>query len=117
MQSLRNARFIARLVLAWFVLAIGVAAAAPVLQPQSMELVCSGGEMRLMVKDAQGEPASGVELKCPLCLVVDTPPLFELQCVTPPLPLGHVLQSIPAARIAALTAAPLPARGPPASEA
>jgi len=31
-----------------------------------------------------------------------------------PLPLGRALQSIPAARIAAATASPLPARGPPA---
>jgi hypothetical protein len=29
-------------------------------------------------------------------------------------PLGHATQAIPAARLAALTGAPLPARGPPA---
>ena len=33
--------------------------------------------------------------------------------VEPVQPLAYVLQSIPAARIASLTAAPLPARGPP----
>ena len=43
MQALRNASFLARLVLAWFALAIGVAVASPVLKTQSFELICSGG--------------------------------------------------------------------------
>ena len=39
MQALRNASFLARLVLAWFALAIGVAVASPIVKPKSMELL------------------------------------------------------------------------------
>lgn len=43
MHRLRQARFLARLVLAWFALPLGVALASPLVQPQSLEMVCSGG--------------------------------------------------------------------------
>lgn len=115
MQRLRNAAFLARLVLAWFVLAVGAAAAAPLLQPQSLELVCSGGgAMKLLVKDAQGGvDTASTAMDCPLCLAADAPPSMAGTAVVFRQPLGHALQPIPAARIASLTAAPLPARGPP----
>ena len=115
MQSLRNAVKLARLVLAWFALSLGVAVAAPLVQPQSIELVCSGGgTMKLLVKDADGNSAGTPQtLECPMCASVDEPPVlsFDMQA---PQPLAHVVSSIPAARIAGLTGAPLPARGPPA---
>jgi hypothetical protein len=41
------------------------------------------------------------------------PPALQLQ-VEPQQPLVHALRPIPAAHIAGRTAAPLPARGPPA---
>jgi hypothetical protein len=41
------------------------------------------------------------------------PPVVRTDLAFVPV-LGHAVQPIPAARIAALTAAPLPARGPPA---
>ena len=54
-------------------------------------------------------------LDCPLCVLTGAPPPAPPVVQLPqPQPLGHALQSIPAARIAAATAAPLPARGPPA---
>ncbi|HEY5580804.1 MAG TPA: DUF2946 domain-containing protein, partial [Rhodoferax sp.] len=43
------------------------------------------------------------------------PPPVAHAATEPMQALGHVLQGIPAAHIAALSAAPLPARGPPAS--
>ena len=50
MQALRNARHIARFVLVWFALSIGVAIASPVIHPKAMDLVCSStGSMQLVV--------------------------------------------------------------------
>jgi hypothetical protein len=116
MQSLRRARFLARLVLAWFALSLGVAIASPLVKPSGIEVICSGtGAMKLLVKgDADGgKPASSHTLDCPLCAsIAAPPPAVRTDLVFVPA-LGHAVQPIPAARIAALTAAPLPARGPP----
>ena len=113
MQALRSDRQLASLVLALFVLVVAVAAAAPAVQPERLEMVCSGGSVKLMpVTGAEGQdklPALGMD--CPLCGAVALPaPALSLPVVQP---LAHAVQSIPAAHIAALTAGPLPARGPP----
>lgn len=116
MQSLRNARFIARLVLAWFALYIGAAVAAPLVAPQGFELVCSGvGMVKLIVKSDDGTAGTEpVSMQCPLCAPGGAPPPPALSLrVQPAQPLAYASWPIPAARIAALTAAPLPARGPP----
>lgn len=116
LQSLRNARQLARWVLACFALVTGVAIASPLLQPQGMEVICSGaGVMKLMVAGSD-DPAGNTQqptLDCPLCTGMYAPPPVQRQPFVPVHPLAHRLQSIPAAQIAALTAAPLPARGPP----
>lgn len=116
MQTLRRAHTLARFALVWFALSIGVAIASPIVKPQAMELICSGsGAMKVLVKTDDGvKEQSGHTLDCPLCASIGAPPPVVRQNAAPAQPLGHVLQSIPAARIAALTAAPLPARGPPA---
>ena len=117
LQLLRNAHLLARFVLVWFALSIGVAIASPIVKPQAMELVCSGaGVMKLLVKTDDGsKEVVSHTLDCPLCATSSAPPppMARLS-VEPAQPLAYVLQSIPAAHIAALTAAPLPARGPPA---
>jgi hypothetical protein len=116
MQALRHARFLARLALAWFVLSLGVAIATPLVQPQSMELICAtGGAMKLIVKNADGTAQErGHTLDCPLCATLAAPPSVLTPVVLAPSPLAHVLQPVAAAHIAARTAAPLPPRGPPA---
>ena len=114
MQSLRQARFLARLVLAWFALAIGVAVAAPVVQPKATQLVCSGGTMKLLVQGDGDDPssASALTLDCPLCATpAGPPPVIAATGVQ--VGLSCAVQPVPAARLAARTAAPLPARGPP----
>jgi len=116
LQSLRNAHLLARFVLVWFALSIGVAIASPLVKPQAIELVCSGaGVMKVLVKPADGtKEVAGHTLDCPLCATNSAPPPPVARLSAEPLqPLAHVLQSIPAAHMAALTAAPLPARGPP----
>ena len=115
MQSLHRARFIARLVLAWFALSLGSGIAAPMVNPQAIELVCSGsGAMKLLVKDGEGNSqAVAHTMDCPLFATTGAPPP-SLQVTAPaPAALSHALQTIPRARIAALTAGPPPGRGPP----
>jgi hypothetical protein len=116
MPALRHARHLVRLVLAWFVLSLGVAIASPVVQPQSMQLVCSAaGAIKVIVQTDDGARELGAShLDCPMCMLTGAPPPAAQPVDLPNvLPLGHAVQPIPAARIAAATAAPLPARGPP----
>jgi len=118
MTALRRAHQLSRLVLLWFVLSLGVAIAAPVLHPQAMELVCSSaGAIKVIVKSADGARELGAgHTDCPLCAITGAPPPVPVVAsFALPQPLGRVLQSIPAARLAAATAAPLPARGPPSA--
>ena len=117
MQTLRHAHLLARFVLVWFALSIGVAIASPIVKPQSMDVICTGmGVMKLQAAQSdEGDlDGSALTLDCPLCAQLNAPPPpLAALTVAPVQPLAYVLQSIPAARIAALTAAPLPARGPP----
>jgi len=114
MQALRNASCLARLVLAGFALAIGVAVASPAIKPAGMGLICSsGGTILLAAGDDGGQAPTGHTLECPLCGGLGAPPPVMGAATEPSLPLSQAVQSIPSARIAALTAAPLPARGPP----
>lgn len=116
MQSLRNVRRFARWVLACFALVTGVAIAAPLLKPQGMEMICSGaGVMKLLVAGTD-DPAANTQqptLDCPLCAGVYGPPPVQRQTFMPAHPPAHRLRPLRAAHIAALSAAPPPARGPP----
>ena len=116
MQTLRNAHLITRFMLVWFALSIGVAIASPLVKPQAMELICSSmGVMKLQIQGDDGSTDLSVKsLDCPLCATSSAPPPAASLAVEPVQPLAYVLQSIPSAIIAALTAAPPPARGPPA---
>src|SRR6218665_2917754 len=119
MHVLRSLCFLRRLALAWFMASLLVAGASPLVNPQAMELVCSAsGSVKLIVQGDDGSSAMGMAaMDCPLFVVSlpppRPPPATRVNRPTP-LPLGRALQSIPAARIAAATASPLPARGPPA---
>lgn len=115
--SLRHFHTLGRLVLLWFVLSLGVAVASPLVYPQAMELVCSSaGAVKVIVQTDDGAQELGAShMDCPLCVLTGAPPPAQPLAAVPPIqPLGHAVQSIPAARLAAATAAPLPARGPPA---
>ena len=119
MQTLRNAHLIARFVLVWFALSIGVAIASPIIKPQGMDVICTGttGVMKLLLTSDDGsQDTARPTLDCPLCASISAPPppLARLNAA-PVQPLAYVMQSIPAAHRSLLTAATLPARGPPAS--
>jgi hypothetical protein len=116
MQALRRAHTLAKFVLVWFALSIGVAIASPLIKPQAIELICSGsGAMKLLIKagDGSATSTSSHTLDCPLCAQVSAPPPVVKQRAEPAQPLAYALQAIPTARTAARTASPLPARGPP----
>lgn len=111
MSRLRTATFLARLVLAWFVLQLGAAVAAPLVQPQRLQLVCAGGTLKLVPGGGEEAPVA-LAVDCPLCSVALAPP--------PVAGSVPVLSSAPPkADVAILavqprnTAAPPPARGPP----
>lgn len=116
MRTLRHFTIIARLVLAWFVLSLGVAVASPLFTPKNIHQICTGVGT-VMVVDADDGSSSQVQVKameCPLCASLAAPPPVPSLNAEPAQPLAYALQAIPAAHIAARTAAPLPARGPPA---
>lgn len=113
---IRLVGLIGRWVLLWFALSLGVAVASPLVHPQAMELVCSSaGAIKVVVHTEDGAQEMGAShMDCPLCVLTGAPPpTAAVPAFDRPLPLGRVVQSIPAARLAAATAAPLPARGPP----
>lgn len=107
---------LARLVLAWFALHVGIGVAAPVLHPQaSLEAICTGGMMKLL--PGSGDDAAGAKLAsidCPLCSpAIAPPPVIALPSVPPAGPMPLLVQEV--ATVTPHALAPPPARGPPAS--
>jgi hypothetical protein len=116
MRTLRHFTVLSRLVLAWFVLSLGVAVASPIVKPQDILLVCTGsGAMKVLVQAADGSASEVTTntLDCPLCVPMVAPPPVDHRAAQPIQPVAYALQAIPSAHIAVRTAAPLPARGPP----
>ena len=113
MENLRRARRLACLVLAWFALSVGLAAASPVLKPPALESICSGsGSMKVLVTGDGGAPDGSNHLPdCWLCVTTCAPPValvFPLH--QPPARAPKAALAVP---FAAQTAPPLSARGPP----
>ena len=115
LQTLRQARWIGRLVLVWFALFLGAAVASPVLKPVGGQLVCSAmGGMKMVVDgDMDAPPQPLASMDCPLCAPVLAPPAPQTTAATTPQALAHALLTLEAAHLASLTGAPLPPRGPP----
>jgi len=131
MDFLRRAHFLTKLLLVWFVASVGLAVASPLIKPQGFELLCTGmGSMKMLVTTLDGSQQAldlhdpqlqshlqgklHTSLDCPLCGVVAAPPPLTLDMPQVQLALSYALQPLPAAHIAARTAAPLPPRGTPA---
>ncbi len=118
LQSLRNAHRLTRFVLVWFALFVGVAVASPLVKPEAVHLVCSAmGGVKLVQADAAGAEVDGVvahtALDCPACLPLIAPPVADLLAPLPTGNLSHVLQPLPAARLASLLGQHWQARAPP----
>ena len=109
-------KLIARLVLVWFALFIGVAIASPILNPTETQMVCSSaGGMKMVPSSEEGAEAKlTANMDCPLCAPVVVPLQSGSTTFDHASPLAHSLHPVAAAIIAAHTAPPLPSRGPPA---
>jgi hypothetical protein len=117
MQTLRRFTSLTRALLVWFVLSLGVAVASPIVKPQDILLVCSAfGAAKALVQNDDGSTSDlgASAMDCPLCMTAGAPPPVAVLQAVPAQPLAYALQSIPSAHIVARTAAPPPARGPPA---
>jgi hypothetical protein len=103
-------------VLAWFVVFLAVAGMAPLVQAQSMDMDSICTSAGFTKSGPQGEGPSGQHdhtLKCSLCTGGSAPPPTIAVRLSFADALAHALWPVPAAHLASLTRAPLPARGPP----
>jgi len=116
LHALRTTRLLARAVLLWWCLALGLATVAPLAQALGSRMVCSVAGMVMLVDGESGTPVgqSAHGLDCVLCLVTGAPP-----------PAAHTNFSVPTSPQAPISsagptahtwrsAAPSPGRGPPA---
>ena len=115
MNSLRQAKFIARFMLVWFVFSIGIASASPLVSPKAMELVCSsGGVMKLVSSDSNNaDKKNNAMPDCAMYMLTALPSTPLGTTFDKTSDLSRALHPIAAAHIAAATAPPLPSRGPP----
>jgi len=113
LHTLRHARPLARWVLLWWCIALGVAVAAPWVQPAQHALVCSAsGAITLQDTGAPDAPAAQ-HLDCVLCLSAGAPPrALALLALAAPEPQRLAVYSA-APGGPRRTAAPPPGRGPP----
>lgn len=115
LQTLRNARWITRLVLVWFALFLGAAVASPLLNSGSTQMVCSAmGGMKLVNVDADPDsPATAsMGMECPLCMPSVVPLPLALPAAQPG-GLSYALHPLESARLTSLIGPPSQARGPP----
>jgi hypothetical protein len=118
MKTLRSMTQLRWWVAAWFLLSLGVAVASPIVQPRTMDLVCSGsGAAKIVIQSTNGAAASDVQdMDCPLCLLESIPP----EPLNTGLPASLAIAVAPRQRacdpLPASTAAPPPARAPPVSK-
>jgi hypothetical protein len=113
MQRLRATASLARLVLAWFALTLGVALLSPLAHPAGLSVICGAGGVKY-VPQPDGTPTPPtLTLDCALCTpaIVPPPPTVRLAEATPQ---RHVLPAAPLLPAPALMAQRRPpARGPP----
>lgn len=116
MHILRTSSMLVRLVLAWFVLTLGAATAAPMVQPASMVLVCAQDGTRIVFVDTDGAVvhAKGHTLDCPLCLPAAVPTTLAVARAPLPQPPLVAMPVALAFHAVPIPGAPLPPRGPPA---
>ena len=115
MQCLRSHRLVVRLVLAWYALFVGVSIASPLIEPTTLQVVCSMG-MKIVVVDGDGVASDEARgLDCPLCAPYAPTAPTGAVAFAPADALAHALRPAVAAHLAWVTRSPLPARGPPSA--
>lgn len=115
--ALRGTGVCGRWILLWLMLSLAAIASTAVVHPsRKMVLTCSAADA--IKHDAQHHRRMPDEqdshAHCVLCVTSGAPfSVWPLARPVLPEPLRHALRPMPAARIAAMTARPPPARGPP----
>ena len=117
MEIFRRSKLVASLMLAWFALFLGFAIASSAIKPGNSQIVCSaGGGMKMVDLDGNTDDHQiSAKMDCPLCASVAAALLSPNALLIRPYALSHAPQPLAAAHIAALTAPPLPSRGPPST--
>lgn len=120
LQSLREARSIVRWMLVWFALSIGVAVAAPAVNPQALTLICTTAGKVTFVAESVGGNAdsapSGMQthaLDCVLCLPAGALPVAMATLHAGPAARSPQPAALPE-RVPVRFANAASARGPPA---
>jgi len=116
LHTLRNSPWLAKLALLWYVVTLGVAVAAPMVNPPTELVVCTSVGMVKVVLNDDGTTATSTSndgMHCPLCSAGGAQAPVSVSKGQVFHPSGHVLKSIPKTHLAALTAVQPPARGPP----
>lgn len=118
MESLRRTRHLARLLLACFAVALGVAMLSPLVRAQGMERVCSAsGEARWVAaggNDAAAQDGQAHGLECVLCLPAMLPPAAAQVQAAVQAPAQHAAGVPRQAHVPPLSRAAFPPRAPPA---
>lgn len=116
MESLRRTRHLARLLLACFAVALGVAMLSPLVHAGGMERVCSATDGPRWVAKGGNDSATDARahgLECALCLPSMLPPA-TVQALAAPRELAPCAAPAPRqAHVPPLSRAPFPPRAPP----
>ena len=115
LQRFRDAPSLMRWVLLWFVLAIGVAVASPLVKPVSLSLICSATGSTLVATGDDGSlpsPSHASTLDCVLCLPAAAPPASPVVAMLAPAPRVERPRTV-WAPVAWRTSEPTSARDPP----
>jgi len=115
-HRLQRANKLVIAVLFLYGLTLSVAMAAPMVTGKGMSMVCTSTGIKFV--NESGKIVDGKStthtLECSFCVPTAIAPELPILSVCPPVhTLSYATQSIPAARLAAIVSAPLPARGPP----
>ncbi|WP_404300007.1 DUF2946 family protein [Alicycliphilus denitrificans] len=115
MDTLRSLNRLRWWVVAWLVFSMGATLASPLVQPRTMELICSSGSsMTLMVHAGGGNAVlDTLDRDCVLCLLGAAPPPPAARILPPLAVTDFTPPPPPDVPTLPPMAAPPPARAPP----
>jgi hypothetical protein len=115
-HRLRRANRLVIAVLFLYGLTLSVAMAAPMVEGKGMSMLCTSTGIKFVNESGKIVDGKTIThtLECSFCVPTAIAPALPAMDVCPPVhTLSYATLSIPAARLAAIVSAPLPARGPP----
>lgn len=117
LHTLRHSRTLVRMVLVWFVLAMGLAVAAPAVQPIALDSICSAASAAdAGAPQPDGDNTAGLHhsLQCVMCLAVGAPPSVQVDTAVASPDAAVLPTAMHQAVVLAQRQSPLAARAPPA---